>query len=294
MPGYSNPRLPEEEINVSDPRPLRSFFALAGAIVLLCAAAAGLLALAGGEFAHLLPYAAEQKLIAPYAQRYPPRSHVVEQYLQQLAERLARGMPLPEGMAVRAHYVDEPVVNAFATLGGHIAVYRGLLERVPDENVLSMIVAHEIGHLRYRHPIRSMGRGVAFGAALTLLSAGAGSRVADRVLGTSGMLTPMSFSRAQEEQADDTALEALSAAYGHAGGAQETFRVLQEAGRAKGQAEPPRILSTHPLTQERIERLSAAIARAGLRPEGPRTPLPAAVREAIARGAKAREPQRTR
>jgi len=38
---YSNPRLPEDEVNVSDRRPLRSFFALAGAVVLLCAAAAG-------------------------------------------------------------------------------------------------------------------------------------------------------------------------------------------------------------------------------------------------------------
>jgi len=290
---YSNPRLPEDEVNVSDRRPLRSFFALAGAVVLLCAAAAGAIAIIGGEFAHRLPYAVERQLIAPYAERFPPREHAVENYLQALAERLAKGVTLPEGMVVRAHYVDEPVVNAFATLGGHIAVYRGLLERVPDENLLAMVVAHEIGHLQHRHPIRSLGRGVAFGAALTMLSASVGGQVADRVLGASGMLTLMTFSRAQEEQADDTALEALAAVYGHAGGALETFRLMREAARANGRSEPPKFLSTHPLTQARVDRLASAIARAGLRPDGPRAPIPAAVRSAIERDAKDRDPRRT-
>lgn len=287
MPDYSNPRLPEDEINVSDRRPLRSFLALAFAVVFLCGGAAVAIALVGGEFAHYLPYAAEEKLIEPYARSYPQREHVVENYLQALAGRLAKNMALPAGMTVRVHYLDQPVVNAYATLGGHIAVYRGLLERVADENVLAMVIAHEIGHLQYRHPIRSLGRGVAFGAAISLLSAGAGSRVADRVLGGSGMLTLLTFSRAQEEEADAVALAALAAAYGHAGGATGTFKVLQDAAREHGRSEPPKILNTHPLTQERIERLAAAIVRGSFSADGPRTPLPAVVREAIERDAKA-------
>lgn len=287
LPGYSNPRLPEDEVNVGDRRPLRSFLALAFAVLVLCGAGAVAIAFVGGEFAHYLPYPLEERLIEPYAQRYPRREHTVENYLQGLAQRLAKGMTLPEGMVVRVHYLDQPVVNAYATLGGHIAIYRGLLERVPDENVLAMVIAHEIGHLQHRHPIRSLGRGVAFGAAISLLSAGAGSHVADRVLGGSGMLTLLTFSRAQEEQADETALAAQAAAYGHAGGATATFNLLQDAAREHGRGEPPKILNTHPLSQERIERLAASIARGGYRADGPRTPIPAAVREAIERDIKA-------
>ena len=286
MAEYSNPRQPEDDVNVSDRKPLRSFLALAGAVALFCGAAAVAIAFVGGEFAHYLPYSTEKKLIEPYALRYPMREHVVENYLQALADRLAPGMALPEGMAVRVHYVDEPVVNAFATLGGHVAVYRGLLEKVPDENVLAMVLAHEIGHLRYRHPIRSLGRGVAFGAAISIFSAAAGGGVAEQVLGGSGMLTLLSFSRSQEEEADAVALAALVAAYGHAGGATGTFKLLQEASRERGRAEPPKILNTHPLTEDRIDRLADAIARGGHRADGPRTPLPEAVRAAVAKKAK--------
>jgi predicted Zn-dependent protease len=167
-----------------------------------------------------------------------------------------------------------------------MAVYRGLLERVADENMLAMVMAHEIGHLRLRHPIRSLGRGVAFAAALTVVSAGAGSRVADNVLGQSGMLTLLTFSRTQEEEADADALAALAAAYGHAGGAQQTFAMMRAAAGARGLPEPPKILSTHPLTQDRIDRLEGLIAQRGLNPDGPRTPIPDAVRSELEKNRK--------
>lgn len=281
MPDYSNPRLPQDEVNVSDRSPVRSFLALAGAVVAIGAALALAAAFFGGTLAGYLPYATERDLIEPYARKHPPREHAIENYLQGIADRLAAGMELPEGMKVRAHYVDEPVVNAFATLGGNIAVYRGLLERMPDENTLAMVIAHEIGHLQYRHPVRSLGRGVAFGAALSILSAGAGSQAAESVLGGSGMLTLLTFSRAQEEEADASGLAALVAAYGHAGGATGTFDLLRKAAAERGGGEPPKLLSTHPLAPERIERLSAAIGRIGAAPDGARTPVPEAVRAAL-------------
>jgi beta-barrel assembly-enhancing protease len=282
LPDFSNPRLPQEDVNVSADKPLRNFFALALGALAAGALCVGLLAYLGGTFAHLLPYSVEESLIEPYARQRPQRGGTVESYLQGVADRMVADakLPLPEGMRVRVHYVDEPAINAFATLGGHMAVYRGLLERVSDENMLAMVMAHEIGHLRLRHPIRSLGRGVAFAAALSVVSAGAGSRVADNVLGQSGMLTLMTFSRTQEEEADADALAALAAVYGHAGGAQQTFAMLQAA-NARGLPEPPKILSTHPLTQDRIDRLAGLIAQRGLKADGPRTPIPEAVRAAL-------------
>ena len=287
MAQFSNPELPEE-VNNSDATPLRSFFALAGGALLIAVAAAALLAFFGGELASFLPYRAEVSLIERYAERYPPREHAAEAYLQGVADRLikAGGMALPEGMAIRVHYVNEPVVNAFATLGGHVTVYRGLLERVPDENVLAMVIAHEIAHAQHRHPIASLGRGIAFSAALSVISAGAGSSLAESVLGRSGMLTLLTFSRAQEEQADATGVAALARAYGHAGGAAETFKVLQDAAAERGRSEPPKFLSTHPVTGERIARLAGIIGRNGWKTEGTRNPIPAAVRGVIEQDAK--------
>ena len=283
LPEFSNPQVPQDEVNVSEEKPLRSFFAMAIGAIVISGALVGVLAFAAGSLAHFLPYSLETRLIEQYASRYPVREHAVENYLQGIADRLAPAMALPKGMRVRVHYVDEPVVNAFATLGGHVAVYRGLIEKVQDENTLAMVVAHEIGHLQHRHPIRSLGRGIAFAAAISAVSVGAGSHVADRVLGDAGMLTLLSFSRSQEEESDAAGLDALVAAYGHAGGATETFRILKGAAGAKGGREPPKLLSTHPLSDARIERLSSRITQAGVKPDGPRTGIPEAVRSAIAK-----------
>jgi Zn-dependent protease with chaperone function len=281
---FSNPRLPQE-VNNSDERPLRSLLAMGAAALGALGAAAAALIFAGAELARFVPYEAEARLIAPHAARFAPSGHPAEVYLQRLAARLARGMALPEGMTLRVHYVNEPGVNAFATLGGHIAVYRGLLERVPDENVLAMVLAHEIGHAALRHPIRSLGRGVALGAAITLVSAGAGGSLAESVLGNSGMLTMLTFSRAQEEDADAVGIEVLVRAYGHAGGALETFRILQAAAAERGRAEPPKFLSTHPLSPERIARLDGVIRSRGWAADGERTPVPAPVSAAVRKDA---------
>ena len=280
MPEYSNPQLPEE-VNNSDARPLRSFFAMAAAVVALGAGAALVFAFLGGTLARYLPYETEVSLIGPYAAQYPPLEGPVEKYLQGVTDRLAARMQLLEGMRIQVHYVDEDVVNAFATLGGHVAMYRGLLQRLPDENALAMVLAHEVGHAQHRHPIASLGRGIAFSAALSLVSAGAGSSAAENILGQAGMLTLLTFSRAQEEEADASGLAALVAVYGHAGGATETFRVMSGAAQEKGRAEPPKFLSTHPVTRERIGRLEGLISQGGWRVDGERTPIPQAVRDAI-------------
>ncbi len=287
MAEYSNPQLPDE-VNNSDARPLRSFFAMAAAVVVLGAGAALAFAFLGGALARHLPYAAEVSLIGPYAKQYPPREGPVEIYLQDLVDRLAARMSLPEGMQIQVHYVDEEVVNAFATLGGHVAMYRGLLEKLPDENALAMVLAHEVGHARHRHPIASLGRGIAFAAVLSLVSAGAGSGAAESILGQSGMLTLLTFSRAQEEEADVAGLAALAAVYGHAGGATETFRVMSAAAAEKGVREPPKFLSTHPVTKARIERIERMIAQNGWQSDGDRTPIPRAVRDALKSATKTR------
>jgi beta-barrel assembly-enhancing protease len=286
-PQFSNPRLPDE-VNNSDATPLRSFLGLLSAVVLAGAVAVAVIAVLSGELARHLPYELEAKLIAPYSSQYPPRTDVVEDYLQGIADRLVGGgegggMALPHGMSIRVHYVDQPVVNAFATLGGHVVVFRGLLDRMPDENVLAMIMAHEIAHVRHRHPIASLGRGLAFSAMISMVSASAGNSIAQATLGQSGLLTLLSFSRAQELEADASGIAALASRYGHVGGATETFSLLQHVAAERGRTEPPTFLNTHPVTQARVEALQAIVDRQSWKADGVRTPLPAAVRDVLER-----------
>jgi predicted Zn-dependent protease len=98
-------------------------------------------------------------------------------------------------------------------------------------------------------------------------------------MGQSGLLTMLTFNRAQEEEADATALAALVKVYGHAGGSTDLFDVLRKAAQ---QPEPPKFLSTHPLSGDRTQRLVALARAKGWPLDGVRTPLPKEIQTLIA------------
>ena len=75
----------------------------------------------------------------------------------------------------------------------------------------------------------------------------------------------------------------------------QDVRAICAAAKERGLREPPKFLSTHPVTPERIARLEQAIAAKGWKPDGARTPIPRAVREALeAKVAPERKPQARR
>lgn len=254
---YENPDVPHE-VNVARGSPVVELLRLAAGlltVVLLLGAAAYF---AGEHLARRVPFALEQRWVGErvlgfdaLVRETSPAERRIEPYLQRLADGLAATMRLPDGMRVRVHYADATVPNAFATLGGHVVVTRGLYERLPSENALAMVLAHEIGHVRARDPIAALGGG----ASLALLLAVAGGD-AGRIAPQAAMLVQRGYSREAERRADEAALEALERFYGHAGGAAGLFRRL--ARDTPFGAGLPSMLATHPSDAERIARLDAA------------------------------------
>ena len=208
-----------------------------------------------------------------------PGSKLVADYLDAVTRKIVAAHDLPPGMTITVHYLPDDTVNAFATLGGHIAVYGGLMRRMPNENALAMVISHEVAHVKLRHPISTMGRGIVVGIALTVVSSAAGGDVVGRALGPAGLLTMMSFSRDQERDADAAGLEAVVKAYGHAGGADDTFRKLKES--FAGKVRPPEFFSTHPLDDERITTIADTARERGWAATGSLTPYPPEVTAAL-------------
>lgn len=118
--------------------------------------------------------------------------------LQRMTDRLSVGLDLPYPLRVRV--VDHPMINAFAFSGGHIAVFRGLIDMAETPDEVAAVLAHEIGHVANRDGTRTTLRIVG--------SFGIGGLVFGDVLGTSGAagLTQRylrsSYSREAEMAAD--------------------------------------------------------------------------------------------
>jgi len=73
--------------------------------------------------------------------------------LQRMTDRLSLGLDLPYPLQVRV--VDDPMVNAFAFAGGHVAIFRGLIDLAQTPDEVAAVLAHEIGHVAHRDATRS-------------------------------------------------------------------------------------------------------------------------------------------
>ena len=271
---YQNPKLPEN--NVSKEHPLKDFSTLLiGALVLVVVISISL-SLAGSWLAGYIPYSAEKKV----ANLYNVASHSdnannpkIAAYLQELADKISKAQNLPEDMKITVHYMDSPTMNAFATLGGNVFMFRGLLEKLPNENTLVTLLGHEIAHVKYRHPIRSFGGGIAVAIAMTTI----GSSADTTILGNAGLLSTLQFSREMESQSDLEAMHTLHTMYGHLNGGAQLFRIFSDARNADGNTSsnlPSEFFSTHPLDEKRINSFKAIAEQKSWSETGEITPLP--------------------
>ncbi len=271
-PKYTNPKAPER-ISSGHEHPLLDIAkSLAIVIVLVAVLIVGSFFVARAA-APFLPFAWERALadrVAPSALDAQAGDAEVQAYLQDLANRIAAAMELPDDMVITVHILDEDTVNAFATLGGHIFVFDGLWQRLDSENAAAMLIGHEIAHIKNRDPIRS-----ASGALLASLAVGAvlgDVGILGDLAGAGSLLTALRFSREQETQADRDAAAAVFALYGHLNGATDLFTSLKEA--TGDTTDSPAFLASHPGLSERIADLQREAAAAGQSLIGEKTPLP--------------------
>ncbi len=193
----------------------------------------------------------------------------IQDELQRRLQRIAQAVNLPPEMTVTAHYVDSPTVNAFATLGGHITVFSGLLKKLEYEEELDAVLAHELGHVQHRHMVRQIGRGISMAAVLGLV--GVRSQALNRwLVGDLQQFQQLAYSRDAEREADATAAQAAKQLYGHTVGIERLFQRFDTMQKENGgaQSEWENFFQSHPLPSERAQAVASMTAPSQL------TPLP--------------------
>lgn len=154
------------------------------------------------------------------------------------------------------------IPNAFALPGGHSFYFSALLDQTETADEFAGVMAHELGHVVYRHGMEQLISTSATGLLIGfILGDMTGLSVAG---GVGAALIDSRFSREAELQADRFAADvAKRMAFQPAGLADLLERVAGDDQMAKALA----LLSTHPLTSERREALEAlAVTDASLSP----------------------------
>lgn len=267
-----NPRIPEG-INVKNGKPLAEFLQLLAGVLIGFATLVLVIVVVIDLLAPFIPFSWEQKaapLVAQYLQDGDePVKPAARQALEHLGERLvlasaaldadsqtgSGAVPLDQ---YRFHLINSDIANAYATLGGHIVVTTALLQQVSSENGLAMVVAHEIAHIRYRHPIAGASRALVLQLALSAVFGATGDGPLASLLSGSGVLALLSFNRDMESQADTRALDIIDKHYATYRGADEFFASMVSSDNAALWME---FIQTHPNPGRRLEVIRERLSR---------------------------------
>jgi beta-barrel assembly-enhancing protease len=153
---------------------------------------------------------------------------------------------------------DDQTQNAFATPGGHIYVYSGLIKFLDNETQLAGVLGHEIAHADRRHTSRQLQNQYGISVLLSLLLGENQNTLADVASG----LGQLKFSRDYETEADAYSVEYLNGTnYYACDGAAGFFIKAQN----EGQQSPPEFLSTHPDPGSRIQNIQTKADQLGCR-----------------------------
>lgn len=145
---------------------------------------------------------------------------------------------------------DDEVLNAFATPGGYLYFYTGLIKFLDSEDHFAGVMAHEMAHAAKRHTTEALTR--QFGTAL-LIEMALGNRL-DLIVDVSQALGELAFSREDEEEADEASVEYLALTEYQCNGAAGFFQKLIDEGES---GSVPEFLSTHPNPENRVENINA-------------------------------------
>ena len=191
--------------------------------------------------------------------------------------KVGKKIALQSGLATSENdftvtFLNSPVNNAFAIEGGYVYITRQLAALCNSEAEMAGVLGHEVGHTGARHSKKRQKQSTIAGilGAIGTIGgavlgdngglAGALGGLAKEYSGTLAQLFTLSYSRSQEEEADDLGIQYLSKAGYDPSALSDMLRslALQTAvdGKAAGHmgGPLPEWASTHPDPAKRVVR----------------------------------------
>lgn len=186
----------------------------------------------------------------------------VVRYINVLGDSIAR-VSDDRSLTWRFNVVDQPDINAFAVPGGHIYVYRGLIEKTTNMSELAGVLGHEIAHVTKRHSMQQMAKSQRANIGLTglcLFVPSACQGVAGAALQVGAQAGFAKFSRDDEAEADRFGVTYVTRAGIDPRGMPSMFRILI-AERKRNPSGLDAFLASHPMEESRVAETEEAIKK---------------------------------
>ena len=185
---------------------------------------------------------------------------VLSGYINRVGQNIVRNSDSRVPFTIKI--IDSDDVNAFALPGGYFYVNSGLILAADNEAELAGVMAHEIGHVAACHSARQNTRAnwTQIATVPLVFVGGPAAYGAYEGAGLAVPLTFLHFSREFEAQADYLGVQYMY----KAGYDPEAFISFFEKLQAREKKKPGTVsqaFSTHPQTQNRIERSQEEIAK---------------------------------
>ena len=174
------------------------------------------------------------------------RNPAASKALARMAERIE---PTGAGRApITMTLIDVGIFNAAALPGGQIVIFDGALRETTNPDAMAGVLAHEIAHVRRRHVTQALIRELGIGALIRLFAGDVGANAEQ--------LVSLSYTRANESEADGDAITALARAKIDPRPTAELFRQLdKDDGEDFAAVE---FLNSHPASGDRAKRFAGA------------------------------------
>lgn len=163
---------------------------------------------------------------------------------------------------------DDRTINAFATPGGYIYVYTGLLRFVDNEATLAGVLGHEIAHAEERHGTEHMTTQLGADVALQVALGKNPTKFAQIAGNAATLLGTMKNSRDDEMEADTRSFAYLKSVGYYPGSIKFFFeKMMSRGGRSVSVLD--NWASTHPTSEDRVENMNRLLRESNVAPPTP-------------------------
>ena len=193
-----------------------------------------------------------------------PANRALQDKLSAMVERIGKATTRP-GIAYTVKIVDNTDINAFTLPGGHVYMFKGLIDFTGSDDELAGVLAHELGHNARLHALRGQAKAKKLSwiniAAMAAMLAGGqnGANVAQ--FSQFALIGAMNgYGVNLEKEADTSAVEAMRRA-GYNPSALVTFMQRLRMEESRHPEVKLGIFATHPPSNERADAVLSQMKR---------------------------------